>query len=46
MKRKRIKDEMAEVVESDGYVTYTDMAIELMGDYTPEVAMAAISSGE
>ena len=42
MKRKRIKDEMAEVVESDSYVTYTDMAIELMGDYTPEVAMAAL----
>lgn len=42
MKRKRIKDEMAEVVESDGYVTYTDMAVELMGDYTPEVAMAAL----
>ena len=42
MKRKRIKDEMAEVVESENYVTYTDMAIELMGDYTPEVAMAAL----
>ncbi len=41
-KRKRIKDELAEVVESEGYLTYTDMAAELLADYAPETAMAAL----
>lgn len=41
-KRKRIKDELAEVVESEGYLTYTDMAAELLAGYAPETAMAAL----
>lgn len=41
-RRKRIKDELAEVVESEGYLTYADMAAELLADYAPETAMAAL----
>lgn len=42
IKKNRIKDELAEIIENENYTEYTKMAAELLQDQTPEVAMAAL----
>lgn len=41
-KRRRIKDELQEIIESDNYADYGDMATELLAEYAPEVALSAL----
>ena len=41
-KRRRIKDELQEIIESDNYADYGDMAAELLAEYAPEVALSAL----
>lgn len=42
IKKNRIKDELAEIIENENYTEYTKMAAELLQDQSPEVAMAAL----
>lgn len=42
MKRQRIKDELQEIIDGDGYSDYSDMAAELLGTYEPEIALGAL----
>lgn len=42
MKRQRIKDELREIVAGDTYAACSDMAAELLQEYTPEVALGAL----
>lgn len=42
IKKNRIKDELAEIIENENYTEYTKMATELLQDQSPEVAMAAL----
>lgn len=42
MKRNRIKEELIEVIGNESYSEYSEMAIELLADHAPEVAMSAL----
>lgn len=42
IKKNRIKDELAEIIENENYTEYTKMAAELLQDQSPEVTMAAL----
>ncbi len=42
IKKNRIKDKLAEIIENENYTEYTKMAAELLQDQSPEVAMAAL----
>ena len=41
IKKNRIKDELAEIIENENYTEYGEMAADLLKDQSPEVAMAA-----
>ena len=42
IKKNRIKDELAEIIENENYTEYGEMAADLLKDQSPEVAMAAV----
>ena len=42
MKKLKIKDDLAEIVEEESYTGYDEMARELLSDLEPEVALAAL----
>lgn len=42
MKRAKIQEDLRGIVENETYTDYTDMAAELLADYTPEVALGAL----
>lgn len=42
IKKNRIKDELAEIIENENYTEYMPMAAELLQNQSPEVAMASL----
>lgn len=42
MKRTRIKDDLQEIISNDSFGNYTDVAGELLSQYPPETALAAL----
>lgn len=42
MKRSRIKDDLQEIISNDSFGNYTDVAGELLSQYRPETALAAL----
>lgn len=42
MKRTKIGEDLREIIENETYADYTDIAQELLADYTPEVALGAL----
>lgn len=42
MKRAKIKEDLEEIVAAESYAAYGDMAAELLGEHTPEVALSAL----
>lgn len=42
IKKGKIRDDMAEIIESEAYDKYMEMAGEMLTNYTPEVALASL----
>lgn len=42
IKKTKIKDDLAEIVESEAYDKYNEMAAEVLSHYAPEVALASL----